>query len=157
MGPDVQAIIDGIADPAIVLSRDYRILFANGAYVDRYGMDLRQPGARLCYEVSHGNAVPCDQAGEHCPLRECLDTGETARVLHVHHTPAGEEYVNVETWPVRGNDGAIDYFVEILRPSDIAQARQGTGLLGRSPAFQRMLGLVDRVAPTDTASCPVPK
>jgi len=151
MGPDVQAVIDAIADPAIVLSRDYRIIFANAAYVERYGMDDRRPGQRLCYEVSHGNSVPCDRAGEHCPLAECLATGETARVLHVHHTPGGEEYVNVETWPVRDKRGAIEYFVEVLRPSDIAQTRQGPGLLGRSPAFQRMLGLVDRVAPSDTA------
>jgi DNA-binding NtrC family response regulator len=151
MGPDVQAIIDAIADPAIVLSRDYRIVFANSAYVERYGMDTRQPGTHLCYEVSHGNSVPCDRAGEHCPLAECLGTGETARVLHVHHTPGGEEYVNVETWPVRGDGGAIEYFVEVLRPSDIAHTRLGPGLLGRSRAFQQMLGLVDRVAPTDTA------
>ncbi|MGD2167296.1 MAG: sigma-54 dependent transcriptional regulator, partial [Gammaproteobacteria bacterium] len=59
--------------------------------------------------------------------------------------------VNVETWPVRGSGGAIEYFVEVLRPSDIAGAGPGSGLIGRSPAFQRMLGLVDRVAPKDTA------
>jgi transcriptional regulator with PAS, ATPase and Fis domain len=151
MGPGVQAIIDSISDPAIVLSRDYEIVFANSAYVERYGMAPGPPPGRLCYEVSHGNSVPCDQAGEHCPLRECLATGETARVLHVHHTRDGQEYVNVETWPVRGERGDIEYFVEVLRPSDIAQAGTGAGLIGRSQAFQRMLGLVDRVAPKDTA------
>ena len=119
MAPDVQAIIDAICDPAIVLSRDYRIVFANSAYVERYGMDTRRPGQRLCYEVSHGNSVPCDRAGEHCPLAECLATGETARVLHVHHTPGGEEYVNVETWPVRGKDGAIEHFVEVSRVEEL--------------------------------------
>ncbi|MGD2167909.1 MAG: PAS domain-containing protein, partial [Gammaproteobacteria bacterium] len=134
MGPDVQAIIDSIADPAIVLSRNYAIVFANSAYINRYGTDAREPRGRLCYEVSHGNSVPCDQAGEHCPLRECLATGETARVLHVHHTRHGHEYVNVETWPVRGSGGAIEYFVEVLRPSDIAGAGPGSGLIGRSPA-----------------------
>ena len=151
MGPDVQSIIDSISDPAIVLSRQYEIVFANEAYVERYGMERGRSAAALCYEVSHGNSVPCDLAGEHCPMQACIETGETARVLHVHHTPSGQEYVNVETWPVRGGDGTIEYFVEVLRPSDIAEPGHGSGLIGRSPAFQQMLGLVDRVAPTDTA------
>jgi transcriptional regulator with PAS, ATPase and Fis domain len=41
------------------------------------------------------------------------------------------------------------YFVEVMRPSTIAGADAGSGLVGSSPAFQRMVGCVERVAPTE--------
>lgn len=149
IAPDVQAILNALGAPAILLSRDYRILLANQEYEAIYG-DGQSLRRRHCYEVSHGNSVPCDMAGEHCPLKQCLETKQTARVLHVHHTPRGQEYVNVETWPVKDADDEIMYFVEVLRPSTIARTDAGTGLVGISPAFQRTLGFIDRVAPTDT-------
>ena len=147
---DVRAILDAIGDPAILLGADYRILLANQAYEAAFG-DGRPLRRRRCYEVSHGNSVPCDVAGEHCPLRSAEETGQTSKVLHVHHTPRGHEYINVETWPVKGSNGQIKYFVEVLRPSNIAEVRPGQRLVGRSPAFQRMLGCLERVAPSETS------
>ena len=149
IAPDVKAILNALGAPAILLGTDYRILLANDEYEAIYG-DGRPLRRRKCYEVSHGNSVPCDLAGEHCPLKQCLETKQTTNVLHVHHTPRGQEYVNVETWPVKGEDDEIMYFVEVLRPSTIANVEAGKGLVGKSAAFQKILGLVDRVAPTNT-------
>jgi len=149
IAPDVKAILNALGAPAILLSPEYRILLANNDYEATYG-DGQPLRRRFCYEVSHGNSVPCDLAGEHCPLKRCTETGQTARVLHVHHTPRGQEYVNVETWPVKDDEDEIIYFVEILRPSSIAKVGVGNRLVGKSPAFQKTLGLIDRVAPTDT-------
>ena len=147
--PDAKALLNSLGTPAILLNRDYEILLANEEYEAIYGDDSPLTHRR-CYEVSHGNSVPCDLAGEHCPLKQCLETEQTSRVLHVHHTPRGQEFVNVETWPVRDDNDEIMYFVEVLRPSTMGSPESGTSLIGRSPAFQRTLDLVDRVAPTDT-------
>lgn len=56
---------------------------------------------RHCYEVSHHFSVPCDRAGESCPLRMSREDGATHQVLHLHHTSRGEEHVAVETNPIR--------------------------------------------------------
>jgi transcriptional regulator with PAS, ATPase and Fis domain len=152
ISPDVLGILNCLGDPAILLDRGYRIIHANTAYRDVYGEEaLREH--RYCYAVSHRYSVPCDQAGESCPLKQSMATGENSRVLHVHHTPRGEEYVNVEMWPVKDPvSNAVRYFVEVLRPSSVASAAASPeGLVGRSPAFQRTLELVERVAPS-TAS-----
>ncbi len=147
---DAAAILNCLKDPAIVLSRDYQILAANRAYQAVYGHagSLRK---RHCYQVSHRYSVPCDLAGESCPLKQSLETGDNSQVLHIHHTPRGEEYVNVEMWPVKHPDSdEILYFIEIMRPSSVASANaRGEGLVGRSPAFQKALALVQRVAPSD--------
>ena len=147
INPDVNAILECLDDPAILLSPDYRILRANTAYQELYG-DAASLEARHCYEVSHRYQVPCDQAGESCPLKQSLETGDNTRVLHIHHTPRGEEYVNVEMWPVKDPaTGSVSCFIEIMRPSRVASAQASPeGLVGRSSAFQVALALAERVA-----------
>ena len=103
-----------------------------------------------CYEISHRTSVPCDQAGETCPLRAALASGQRERVLHLHHTPAGEAYVNIELSPVRDAEGRITCFVEKMEPLEVARGLTAKhGLVGRSAPFQRMLELVARVAKAD--------
>jgi len=151
VAPDVKAILDCLQDPAILLNNDYRILMANRAYEERYG-DGRKLRRRHCYEVSHRYQVPCDMAGEQCPLKHSRETGQPTRVLHVHHTPRGQEFVNVEMLPIKGDDGSISHFIEVMRPSTIAATHsEHGGLVGVSKAFQAMVAAIDRVAPTETS------
>ncbi len=91
-------------------------------------------------------------AGELCPLQQSRQSGQPTKLLHIHHTPRGREYVNVETLPVKNEDGDIAYFVEVMRPSNIAGTEaDDQGLVGISRPFQEMVNHIDRVAPTTTA------
>jgi len=149
---EVTGVLDAIGAPAVALTPDYRILAANQAYRDTYG-DGKPLHDRRCYEVSHHYVVPCDQAGESCPLADCLASGRKQRVLHLHHTPRGEEHVDVETHPVRNDDGEISYVIEIMRETRTASSRADAhGMVGRSRVFNRMLELINRVAPAETAA-----
>lgn len=147
----VQAILNSFREPSILLSLDYEILLANSAYRSLYGFS-EQPKRRYCYQVSHGYSVPCDMAGESCPLKQSLETRENTRVLHIHHTPRGKEYVNVEMWPVKDpQTDEIIFFIERMCPSDVATTISSQErLVGRAPAFQKMLNLVERVARSGT-------
>jgi DNA-binding NtrC family response regulator len=136
--------------PRILVDDQFRILAANGAYYMEYGDDEGLIG-RTCYEVSHHFDRPCDQCGESCPRAMADQSGKTSRVLHLHHTPQGEEYVDVELIPLRGADGAIRYFIEGMTPlRERAGERPLSGMVGRSPAFNHMLELINRVAPRTT-------
>jgi transcriptional regulator with PAS, ATPase and Fis domain len=140
------SFLDGLPEPRIVMDIDYRIVAANAAYTREFGGALPVAG-RTCYEVSHHFSVPCDQAGESCPLKQSLEAGAPQRVLHLHHTPRGEEHVAVETTPIRDDQGSIVYFVETMRVVRQASSRAAAqGLVGRSPAFMGMLEKVLRVA-----------
>jgi DNA-binding NtrC family response regulator len=148
---EVISLVDALPEPRIVLDARYRIVHANPAYIREYGTGAPVAG-RKCYEVSHRIAVPCDQAGEACPLKASLDAGVPQRVLHLHHTPRGEEHVDVETTPIKDGNGQIGYFVEMLKTVRHARSRVAAhGLVGRSAAFNQMLELVVRAAPTDIA------
>ena len=148
---EVTGMLDVIDAPAVAITPDYRILAANQAYRQTYG-DGRPLHQRRCFEVSHRYAVPCDRAGESCPLADCLASGRKQRVLHLHHTPRGEEHVDVETHPVRNDAGEISYVIEIMRETHTASSQADAyRMVGRSHAFNRMLELINRVAPAETA------
>ncbi|MGE5472389.1 MAG: sigma-54 interaction domain-containing protein [Bacteroidota bacterium] len=145
------SFLDGLPEPRIIMDVDYRIIAANTAYLKEFG-DGRPVVGRCCYEVSHHFDTPCDQAGESCPLRQSRDDGTPQRVLHLHHTPRGEEHVDVETTPVRDEKEQVVYFVETMRRVRQASGRAAAqGLVGRSPAFVGMLEKVMRVANSNAA------
>jgi len=146
------ALLDGLEGPAIALGTDYRILAANRAYRTAFA-DGAEVVGRTCFGVSHRSKVPCDQAGETCPMQLARAAGVGQRVLHVHHTPRGEVHVSVETRPVHRPDGSLWFYVEFLREHPGATAlNDETSLVGRSPAFLRVLELVQRVAPGMTTA-----
>jgi len=148
---ELTGILEVIDAPAVALTLDYRILAANRAYREAYG-DGQPIHDRACYEVSHKINVPCDRAGESCPLANCLASGRKQRVLHLHHTPRGEEHVDVETYPVRDQQGEIAYVIECMRETRTASSRKHAfNMVGRSQVFNRMLDLVNRAAPAETA------
>ncbi|MEW6676374.1 MAG: sigma 54-interacting transcriptional regulator [Pseudomonadota bacterium] len=148
--PEIISLLGALPGPRILVDDQFRILAANGAYYTEYG-DHEGLIGRTCYEVSHHFDRPCDQCGESCPRSVADQTGKTSRVLHLHHTPQGEEYVDVELIPLRGADGVARYYIEGMPPlRERAGERPLAGMVGRSPTFNRMLELIHRVAPRDT-------
>ena len=66
--------------PMIVLDPDYNILAANTAYQRQFG-SVDQPFlGHKCYRISHHYDVPCDQAGEHCPMKKAQELRGPDRV-----------------------------------------------------------------------------
>lgn len=148
---ELLSYLDSLTEPRILLDKDYTIIAANKAYRAAYGENRPLVGRR-CYEVSHHYTRPCDEAGESCPLKTSARSGLPQRVLHLHHTPRGEEHVDVELTPIRNQEGEIVFYVEMMHTVREASARPAArGLVGRSPAFNKMLGLIERVAPSDAA------
>lgn len=148
---ELVSFLDGLPEPRIVMDADYRIVAANQAYVREFGASQAILG-RTCYAVSHHFDVPCDQAGESCPLSRCQESDSPQRVLHLHHTPRGEEHVDVELTPIRDEQGRVTHFVETMRVVRQASSKAAArGLVGRSPAFVRMLERMLRVAGSGAA------
>ncbi len=137
------------AQPMIVLDPGYNILAANTAYQRQFGAVGRPYIGEKCYRVSHHYDVPCDQAGEHCPMKKALEQKGPDRVLHIHHTPRGPEHVDVELRPILDTRREVVAYVERLATVRSASARpSGEGLVGQSPAFNAAIEAVQRVAPS---------
>jgi transcriptional regulator with PAS, ATPase and Fis domain len=148
----VARMLDSYEHPAILVTRDYRILATNDLYREAFGAIETANGPAHCYRVSHNFDRPCDQVGEECPLAAATASGRRERVLHIHQTPRGEEHVDVEMLPILDETGALQFFVELLKPVPLAGLSGGRQpMVGSSPAFNQMLGLISRVGPSDAA------
>jgi transcriptional regulator with PAS, ATPase and Fis domain len=150
--PQVQALVSYLEhepQPMIVLDPDYNILAANTAYQRQFGTTDKPYIGHKCFRVSHHYDVPCDQAGEHCPMRKAFELKGPDRVLHIHHTPRGPEHVDVELRPILDAQREVVAYVERLTTVRSASARPSSdGLVGRAPAFNAALSAVQRVAPS---------
>lgn len=139
-------LLNSFPEPKILLDAQYRIVAANAAYRQQFGTGKQVEG-RFCYQLSHHYDKPCDQAGENCPLRETMASGEPSRVLHVHHTSAGREHVEVEMVPVKDARGGTRYYMETMHSLRHAnEAGEARPMVGFSRPFNRMLELAKRVA-----------
>ncbi|EGD04921.1 sigma-54 dependent transcriptional regulator [Burkholderia sp. TJI49] len=152
LAPDVRALVAYLEQdpqPMIVVDPDYRILAANDAYRRQFGVAGVEHVGRHCFQVSHHYDVPCDQAGEHCPMKQARESRGLNRVLHIHHTPRGPEHVDVELRPIFDAHGAVIAYVERLTTVRSASAQPSAeGLVGGSEPFNAALEALQRVAPS---------
>jgi DNA-binding NtrC family response regulator len=150
--PALARMLDSYEHPAILVTPEYQILATNDQYREKFGLIDSGAEPARCYKVSHNYDRPCDQAGEDCPLASATLSGQRERVLHIHQTPRGEEHVDVEMLPILNAAGKLAFFVELLKPVPLAGAGSNPqAMVGASPAFNRMLELITRVAPTNAA------
>ncbi len=148
---ELVSFLEGLAEPHILCDRNYRILAANEAYRAKW-VGLQDVVGRTCYEVSHHYRVPCDQAGESCPLQFSLRSGQRERVVHLHHTSLGEQFENIELSPIRDESGEIAYYIEKVEALPVQRSEEHErGLIGRSAPFLAMMEMVARVGPSDAA------
>ncbi|PCJ28729.1 MAG: Fis family transcriptional regulator [SAR86 cluster bacterium] len=147
----LRSMLEGYDCPAILVSADYEILATNSHYQDAFG-EIDFSRKNHCYQISHGYKVPCDQAGEDCPLGAASKSNHKERVLHIHQTSRGEEHVDVEMLPIHDKEGHLSFFVELLHPVPLASgAFSDQELVGKSASFQNMLSKVSRVGTTDAS------
>jgi transcriptional regulator with PAS, ATPase and Fis domain len=148
--PELASLLEQLPGCRLLIDRQHRIVAANSAFKEHCHQAQGQAViGRRCYEVSHGYDSPCDQNGETCPLATATRSGQAEHCLHVHHTPGGPEHVGVEIVPLAGSSGDIEMFMEHMEP--LAHAQSEERGVGRDPAFLEALGLIKRVAPTDTS------
>ncbi|GAB2190805.1 sigma-54 interaction domain-containing protein [Sessilibacter sp. MAH2] len=137
----LQQQLDEQETPAALLNSQYKIIAVNELYEQEFGT---QAVNRFCYEVSHGYNKPCDQAGESCPLKSAIGSGQSQRVLHIHQTKQGPDHVDVEVTPVNSpRPGKL--FLETMRFVNRAGDEQHK-ILGLSPTFTEALSLLNRAA-----------
>ena len=142
-------VLDSYQDPAVLIDSDYNVVATNSRYVFRFG-GLDQAASEKCYYLSHGYQRPCDLEGETCPMQEARDSGKRAGVLHIHNTPQGKEHMLIETIPITDEDDR-PYFIEVMKPiREVSAEPIANKMIGRSPRFNEMVELIQRVGRTNT-------
>jgi signal transduction histidine kinase len=135
---DKQAIIDGLAEPIMVVGTDYRVQLMNRAAREfsAGAADASEP--HLCYRVSHHRDTPCDGTDHPCPLRQVSQSGQPVTVVHQHYQADGElRIVEVLASPLCAHDGSFQGIIESNR--DITERRRAEQALQAASARQQLL------------------
>jgi signal transduction histidine kinase len=134
-------IVIGIDEEIMLLSRDYRILWANKHILDKYGSDILD---KRCYSVTHGLEFPCQGPFDLCPISDVLATGKSSSATHVHESPhaMGEQHhVAINVYPIRDGNGEIIRFVHVAKDvTDSVVHRQM-----EEKMWQEILQVIDRI------------
>ena len=146
---ELSSFLQAQPEPHILFDTEYRIIAVNQAFRKYCNPQVSAIG-RTCYEVSHNYDMPCDCSGETCPLAKSRRSGKPERVLHMHHTPNGEEYVSIELTPIKNPAGEITCFVEKIEPVKMAKGlTERNSLKGQSASFRHLMNLVEKAASSD--------
>jgi Rrf2 family protein len=138
-----QSIVDGVAEPIMVIDTEYRIRLMNRAARRFFSQGMNPTEPLLCYRVSHRRASPCDEDTHPCPLRQVTESGLPATVVHEHYQASGERrIVELSASPFWGTDGECHGIIESAR--DITERTRAKESLQRYAA--RLRALTKRLA-----------
>lgn len=118
-----QSIIDGVAEPIMVIGIDYGVKLMNRAAREFSSGSTSTSEPLQCYQVSHQRETPCDGTEHPCPLEQVRKSGQPVTVVHEHYQADGERrFVEVIASPSWGTDGSFQGIIESIH--DITDRRK---------------------------------
>ena len=121
-----RSIVDSFDDEIAVIGRDFRIIYANKAVMQRYGLAKSEVIGRNCHELSHNVLDPCIPPDCLCPAKEVWETGKSTQAVHVHRYGTSDDkedrYVDVKAFPLKNSQGETIEAVLIIR--DITEVKK---------------------------------
>ncbi|MET0076271.1 MAG: EAL domain-containing protein, partial [Candidatus Thiodiazotropha lotti] len=109
----LQHVIDGVENPIMVISLDYKLLRMNEAAKRIATMQQIDPEHACCYQISHQVDRPCDSDDYPCPLKIVLQTRLPTKVVHNHVSEFGtQRKYEVSVSPLFDDDGEIMGVIE---------------------------------------------
>jgi len=110
----LQQVIDGSADPIMVINLDYTIALMNDATKALINFNfIADKNKPKCYEVSHHFHKPCEN--EYCPLKTIIKQKQSVQVTHNHLSKEGaNQSVEVSAQPLLDDNGDVYAIIESI-------------------------------------------
>ncbi len=111
-----QAIIESIAQPAMVIDADYQVKLMNRAARKFSAGVSNVPEPAFCYQISHQDEAPCKGSEHPCPMIRVRELRQPISVIHKHYYADGDErFVEITASPLFGPDGTFQGIIETAR------------------------------------------
>lgn len=123
-------ILDSMTELVLYLDTDLRVIWANKAMHDAFGLTAGQLNKKHCYKALHDRNKACRV----CPAQKTLETGKPHEV--VDFLSYKRNWV-LRSYPVRDEKGSLTGIVEIV--TDITERRRAEEALRQSEQQYREL------------------
>jgi len=128
----------GITDGILVVTKDFKIIWANEVSLRMAGCKMEELVGNYCYKATHHSESPCQPPHDICPVREVINTGNPVTVTHTHFDKEGNKlFVEESAYPVKDEKGEIIQFVHLCR--DVTERKRAEEMLGASEERYRTL------------------
>jgi PAS domain S-box-containing protein len=112
----LEDVTQGITESILLLSTDYKILWANKAALQQTGLEANELVGNYCYKATHDSDSHCEPPNNPCPVHELLISGEPRIAEHEHHDKDGNKiYAEVSAYPIKDSTGKIIRFVHLSK------------------------------------------
>ncbi len=119
-----KSTFDSIKVPVSIHDEDFRIVRANQAFTDAFGVEIREVIGKKCYEIIHGTEEPWPN----CPHYQTMGSGKA--VTQEFFEPRLERYLQVSASPILNDSNEVIGSVHIAQ--DITERKRAEGALQRS-------------------------
>lgn len=112
----IQTIIDGVRDPARIVSPDFGVLMMNQAALALLPSKQTSLEQLTCYQAYRQTDTPCSGEDHQCVLKQVLKTGKAITVQHKDILEDGNERIfEIEASPLWNPDGSLHGVLEVIR------------------------------------------
>ena len=135
---EAQVVLDCLDWDILIFNRDFKVFFANKAFLDKTGLASCDAIGQHCYKITHHRDTPCQPPHDTCPLEEMLRTGKPAIETHTHFSKDNKEFqANTVVAPLKGLGD--NFFLHVSMPSK----GNGSRLLEAEIALNKTLYILD--------------
>jgi PAS domain S-box-containing protein len=112
----MEDVTQGITEGIMLLTKDFRIIWANKALMRQTGCRAEDIVGNYCYKVTHRRDSPCEAPNDLCPVAEAVKTDKPVTLRHTHFDKeGGRHFVDVSVYPIRDAKGEIVEYVHVSR------------------------------------------
>ena len=138
----LETAFNGITEQICVISKDFKILWANKTFLEQSQCEAEEIIGRTCYAVTHHRDLPCQPPDAVCPITAIPETGKPIGTLHTHFGKEGKFYSEVTAYPVKDREGKVVEFVHMAR--DITLQKKAEEELRLLSVTDPLTGLYNR-------------
>ncbi len=112
----IQTIIEGVRDPARIVSLDFEVQMMNQAALAILPSRQANQEHLTCYQAYRQIDTPCTGQDHRCVLKEVIKTGKTVAIHHKEILGEDKERVfEIEASPLWNADGTLHGILEVIR------------------------------------------
>lgn len=112
----LETILNGISEGVLLISKNFKIVWANKALLESSGCKTEEIIGNYCYKITHHKNSPCIAPHDICPIKRMMKTRKTITVVHKHFDKQGSvRFVEVTAYPVRNKRGKVLQFIHISK------------------------------------------
>lgn len=109
-------ITNGIDEGIMLISKDFKILWANRKVMESSGLKESEIIGRPCYKVTHKNDEPCSSEYEMCPIDQLKKTNAPVCLVHTHFDKQNNAYyVEVSIYPLKDESGQVHQYIHVTK------------------------------------------